>query len=68
MSSSDKSVHSANVQEIHVMPISEIIRPIPSVLDEKKVDSLVETLKVLKDKITIYSHRSNFYQHFNFAG
>jgi sulfiredoxin len=44
--SSEKSVHSANIAEIYVMPISEIIRPIPSVLDDKKVDSLVETLKV----------------------
>jgi uncharacterized ParB-like nuclease family protein len=46
MSTCDKSVHSAGIQEIHVMPIKEIIRPIPSVLDESKVDSLVETLKV----------------------
>lgn len=44
--SCDRSVHSANIDEIHVMPIKEIIRPIPSVLDENKVDSLVETLKV----------------------
>lgn len=47
MSSSDKSVHSANIEETHVMPLKHIIRPIPSVLDESKVDSLVETLKVV---------------------
>ncbi|KAG5683566.1 hypothetical protein PVAND_012839 [Polypedilum vanderplanki] len=41
----DKSVHSAGIKEIYEMPIKYIIRPIPSVLDEKKVDSLVETLK-----------------------
>lgn len=44
--SSGRSVHSANIAEIHEMPMSEIIRPIPSVLDDKKVDSIVETLKV----------------------
>jgi sulfiredoxin len=43
---SGKSVHSANIAEIHEMPMSEIIRPIPSELDHKKVDSIVETLKV----------------------
>lgn len=30
------------------MPISEIIRPIPSELDEKKVDSIADVLKVKK--------------------
>lgn len=47
-SSSGKSVHSANIAEIHEMPMSEIIRPIPSVLDDKKVDSIAEALQVRK--------------------
>jgi uncharacterized ParB-like nuclease family protein len=45
--SCDKSIHSAAIDEIHVMPISAIIRPIPSVLDEAKVNSLVATLNVM---------------------
>lgn len=43
---SEKSIHSANVAEIHEMPISEIIRPILPVLDEGKVDSIADVLKV----------------------
>lgn len=43
--SENKSVHSAGIDEIHIMPMSEIHRPIPSVLDLKKVESLAETLK-----------------------
>lgn len=41
-----KSVHSANIEEIHLMPISEIIRPIQPELDDEKVGEIVETLKV----------------------
>jgi uncharacterized ParB-like nuclease family protein len=44
--SSDKSIHSAYIEEIHSMPMTEIIRPIPSELDAKKVDSIADTLKV----------------------
>lgn len=44
--SEEKSIHSAGIEEIHVMPISAINRPLPSLLDDKKVDSIVETLKV----------------------
>ncbi|XP_003748437.2 RNA pseudouridylate synthase domain-containing protein 2 [Galendromus occidentalis] len=31
--------------EVHLMPFDVIVRPIPSVLDEAKVNSLIETLK-----------------------
>ncbi|XP_037811653.1 putative sulfiredoxin [Lucilia sericata] len=41
----DKSVHSASIDEIHEVPMSVIHRPIPSVLDEEKVKSLMETIK-----------------------
>lgn len=40
------SVHSASIEEIHEMPIKEIIRPIPPQLDENKVKSLMDTLTV----------------------
>ncbi|XP_068139836.1 sulfiredoxin [Drosophila tropicalis] len=39
------TVHSAGIAEIHNVPMSVIKRPIPSVLDEKKVLSLIETIK-----------------------
>lgn len=42
----DKTVHTANITEVHEVPIEILIRPIPSVLDEKKVQSLMETLQV----------------------
>lgn len=44
--SENRSIHSAGVEEVHIMPIDAIIRPIPSVLDDDKVCSLAETLKV----------------------
>jgi len=42
----DTTIHSAGIGEIHMVPMSVIQRPIPSVLDEKKVQSLMETIKV----------------------
>lgn len=41
----DRSVHSASIDEVHEVPMSVIHRPIPSVLDEEKVKSLMETIK-----------------------
>ncbi|XP_017011230.2 sulfiredoxin isoform X2 [Drosophila takahashii] len=41
----DTTIHSAGIAEIHMVPMSVIQRPIPSVLDEKKVQSLMETIK-----------------------
>ncbi|XP_030746177.1 sulfiredoxin-1 isoform X2 [Sitophilus oryzae] len=38
------SIHAGNISEIHEMPLKEIIRPIPPILDEKKVASLMKTL------------------------
>lgn len=42
----DRSVHSAGIDEIHNVPMSVIHRPIPSVLDDDKVKSLMETIDV----------------------
>ncbi|XP_061114585.1 sulfiredoxin-1 [Conger conger] len=39
------SIHSDNIEEIHNVPIDVIIRPIPPVLDEQKVRSLVNTIQ-----------------------
>ncbi|XP_070600512.1 sulfiredoxin-1 [Erythrolamprus reginae] len=40
-----RSIHSDNVSEVHQVPMRVIIRPIPPVLDEKKVDSLMKTIQ-----------------------
>jgi sulfiredoxin len=55
-----KSIHSANIDEVHLMPINEIVRPIPSLLDDKKVDSIVESLQVN----TVTESENNFYKQF----
>ncbi|XP_077586817.1 sulfiredoxin-1 [Stigmatopora nigra] len=43
------SIHSKGLQEVTDVPIHVIIRPFPPVLDEQKVQSLVNTLKVRAD-------------------
>lgn len=46
MASTDTTVHSAGISEVYDVPMEVIKRPIPSVLDENKVQSLMETIKV----------------------
>lgn len=41
------SVHAAHITEVHNVPMRVLIRPIPSVLDETKVASLMETIQVM---------------------
>lgn len=41
----DTTIHSAGISEVHNVPMSVIKRPIPSVLDELKVQSLMDTIK-----------------------
>lgn len=43
----NRSIHSSNIEEVHNVPMQAIIRPIPPVLDELKVRSLMETIKVI---------------------
>ncbi|KAL6459058.1 hypothetical protein MHYP_G00325300 [Metynnis hypsauchen] len=45
----NRSIHSDNVEEVHNIPMDVIIRPIPSVLDEQKVQSLMDTIKETSD-------------------
>ncbi|XP_017548906.1 sulfiredoxin-1 [Pygocentrus nattereri] len=45
----NRSIHSDNVEEVHNIPMDVIIRPIPSVLDEQKVQSLMDTVKETSD-------------------
>lgn len=40
------SVHSAGITEVHNVPMTVIQRPIPPVLDEAKVNSLMQTIQV----------------------
>lgn len=47
------SIHSASISEIHDIPMSEIHRPLPSILDEVKVRSLMETIQV--NRIEMFS-------------
>ncbi|KAL4219656.1 Sulfiredoxin [Mactra antiquata] len=39
------SIHSGQIGEVHNVPLKILIRPIPSVLDETKVKSLMETIQ-----------------------
>ncbi|RUS81480.1 hypothetical protein EGW08_010778 [Elysia chlorotica] len=39
------SIQAAHIYEIHNVPMRVLIRPFPSVLDEKKVKSLMETIE-----------------------
>ena len=49
------SVHSDQIHEVHNVPVDVLIRPIPSILDENKVQSLMETLQVQHvKKFTFY--------------
>lgn len=46
-SGDQRSIHSDNIDEVHNVPMDVITRPLPSVLDELKVQSLMETIKVI---------------------
>ena len=41
------SIHSASIDEIHQIPMKDIARPLPSVLDESKVQSMMDTIEVI---------------------
>ncbi|XP_026222724.1 sulfiredoxin-1 [Anabas testudineus] len=45
----NRSVHSDTVESVHNVPLNVLIRPIPPVLDELKVQSLMETVKGTAD-------------------
>lgn len=46
-SSEPASIHSASIDETYNIPMKDIARPLPSVLDENKVLSLMETIQVI---------------------
>ncbi|CAJ1084603.1 hypothetical protein PFLUV_G00054770 [Xyrichtys novacula] len=45
----NRSIHSDSVEEIHNVPMEVIIRPIPPVLDELKVQGLMKTIQETAD-------------------
>uniref|UniRef100_A0A4W5KES2 Sulfiredoxin n=1 Tax=Hucho hucho TaxID=62062 RepID=A0A4W5KES2_9TELE len=49
----NRSIHSDNVEEVHNVPNEIIIRPIPPVLDECKVQSLMGTIQESTDIRTV---------------
>ena len=53
----ERSVHSAGIAEVHRVPINVINRPIPPVLEEEKVKSLMKTIEV---RTTLYNVEANF--------
>lgn len=44
--SEDRSIHTQHISAVHNVPMRVLIRPIPSVLEPGKVQSLMETLQV----------------------
>jgi hypothetical protein len=47
------SIHSAYIDEIYNIPMKDINRPLPSILDDKKVQSLMETIQVKTDEFCL---------------
>lgn len=47
-STDNRSIHSDTVEEVHNIPMQVIIRPFPPVLDEQKVQSLMDTIRVTR--------------------
>uniref|UniRef100_A0A8C5MFR9 Sulfiredoxin n=1 Tax=Leptobrachium leishanense TaxID=445787 RepID=A0A8C5MFR9_9ANUR len=46
-----QSIHSGNISDVHNVPLCVIIRPIPSDLEEEKVESLMETIQKDADAV-----------------
>nr|XP_008117007.2 PREDICTED: sulfiredoxin-1 [Anolis carolinensis] len=46
-----QSIHSANVGDVHQVPLRVILRPLPPELDQRKVDSLMRTIQEDPDQV-----------------
>jgi len=46
--SHSQSIHAAHISEVHMVPLSVIVRPIPPVLDDVKVQSLMQTIREVR--------------------
>jgi len=52
--SANQSIHAAHISEVHMVPLSVIVRPIPPVLDDVKVQSLMQSIsEVCDDMIAV---------------
>lgn len=47
----DVTVHAAHIEEVHNVPLNVIIRPIPPILEEEKVGSLMLTIQENEEKV-----------------
>ncbi|XP_038606498.1 sulfiredoxin-1 [Tachyglossus aculeatus] len=45
------SIHSGSITAVHNIPLSVLIRPLPSVLDPAKVKSLVKTIQAAPERV-----------------
>lgn len=52
----DRSIHSDHINEVHNVPMAILKRPIPSELDEEKVASLMEAIKVKTGPFFLINH------------
>lgn len=53
--SGDITIHSAGIHEVHDIPIDVIIRPIKTIIDNKRLDSMMDSLKVFAFFKTLHS-------------
>nr|XP_034979183.1 sulfiredoxin-1 [Zootoca vivipara] len=51
MASEGRSIHSDNIAAVHEVPMKVIIRPIPPVLEEGKVESLMRAIQEEADRV-----------------
>ncbi|XP_051835426.1 sulfiredoxin-1 [Antechinus flavipes] len=47
----NRSIHSGTIATVHNVPLSVLIRPLPSVLDPDKVKSLMDTIQEDPDRV-----------------
>uniref|UniRef100_A0A8C8R5Q3 Sulfiredoxin n=1 Tax=Pelusios castaneus TaxID=367368 RepID=A0A8C8R5Q3_9SAUR len=47
----NRSIHSDNIPTVHNVPMSVLIRPLPSALEDSKVRSLLETIQEDADRV-----------------
>lgn len=58
--SDNRSIHSSSIKEVYAVPMRVIVRPIPPVLDELKVQSLMKTIKVIGGPFYINDSSSSY--------
>ena len=54
------SIHAAHITDVHMVPMHVIMRPIPPVLDDAKVVSLMKTISAVSINSDDSSHSSEW--------